>query len=160
MVSGVRKWTWGVAGALTGVVLGAGAAVAAPAAGLGADLAFHGTAVMNGDRVEVKLTPHNDGPSALPDATVRLRWSVALAEEQRLPARCVREDERTVLCGTGALAANGVGERLDVPVRLKEKPSEVTVEIDTAWAGGATDKDRTNDRTKVLVLDTGDAYAF
>ncbi|MEV6053128.1 hypothetical protein [Streptomyces sp. NPDC052107] len=159
-MSGVRKWTWGVTGALAGVVLGAGAAVAAPPAGPEADLDFHGTAVMNGDRVEVKLTPHNGGPAALPDARVRLRWSLALAEEQQLPARCAREDERTVLCGTGALAANGVGEQLDVPVRLKEKPSEVTVEIDTAWGGGAADNDRTNDRMKVLVLDTGDAYAF
>ncbi|MGW1806449.1 hypothetical protein [Streptomyces sp. NPDC002078] len=159
-MSGVRMWTWGAAGALAGVVLGAGGAVAAPAPVPAAGLAFHGTAVMDGDRVEVKLTPHNGGPAALPDATVRLRWSVALAEEQRLPARCAREDARTVLCGTGALAANGVGEQLDVPVRLKEKPSEVTLDVDTVWAGGATDQGRTNDQVKVLVLDTGDAYAF
>jgi hypothetical protein len=52
------------------------------------------------------------------------------------------------------------GERLRVPVRLKERPSEVTLEVDTAWSGGAVDRDRTNDRLKVLVLDTGDAYAF
>ncbi|MGV4988188.1 hypothetical protein ACVB8X_29435 [Streptomyces sp. NRAIS4] len=153
-------WAWGVAGALGGVVLGAGGAVADPAPGTEADLAFHGTAVMNGDTVEVKLTPRDNGPAAVPDATVRLRWSVALAEVQQLPARCVREGERTVVCGTGALDAKGVGEQLDVPVRLKEKPGEVTLEIDTVWDGGAVDKDHTNDVLSVLLLDTGDPYAF
>ncbi|MQY35562.1 hypothetical protein SRB17_35400 [Streptomyces sp. RB17] len=152
--------TWGVAGALAGVVLGAGAAVAAPEPVPEADLAFHGTAVMNGDTVVVRLTPRNSGPAAVPDATVRLRWSVPLAGEQQLPARCAREDDRTVVCGTGRLAASGVGERLDVPVRLKEEPSEVTLEVGAAWVGGTTDRDHANDRMQVLVLDTGDSYAF
>lgn len=153
-------WTWGVAGALAGAVLVPGVAVAAPAPVPEADLAFHGIAVLNGDRVEVKVTPRNNGPAGVTDATVRLRWSVALAEAQQLPARCAREDERTVVCATGPLAANAVGEQLSVPVRLKEKPSEATLETDTAWAGGAVDKNRTNDRQKVLVLNTGDPYAF
>ena len=115
---------------------------------------------MNGDQVEVRLTPHNAGPGTVTDASVRLRWSVPLADAQRLPAACAREDERTVLCGTGALTADGTGEQLRVPVRLRDKPSEVTLEIDTAWLGAAVDNDRSNDRLRVLVLDTGDAYAF
>ncbi|MGW3355719.1 hypothetical protein ACWDFL_09890 [Streptomyces bungoensis] len=77
-------------------------------------------------------------------------------------------------------------------VRLADRPSEVTLEVETAWsgarwtgtgrttgcwcwcwtpgtrtpseppaaAGGAVDRDRSNDRLRVLVLDAGDAYAF
>jgi hypothetical protein len=157
-VSGVRMRMWVVSGVGAAGLLAPVAAVAAPAPE--ADLSFHGTAVMNGDRMEVRLTPSDDGPAAVRDATVRLRWSVALADAQRLPARCAREDERTVVCGTGGLGVDAPGERLRVPVRLKERPSEVTLEVDTAWSGGAVDRDRTNDRLKVLVLDTGDAYAF
>ncbi|AOR37168.1 hypothetical protein BFF78_18630 [Streptomyces fodineus] len=153
-------WMWGVAGALGGVALGAGVAGAAADPAPEADLVFHGTAVMNGDQVEVRLTPRDNGPAAVPDATVRLRWSVDLADAQQLPARCAREDARTVVCGTGALDVKGAGRQLDVPVRLKEKPSQVTVEIGTVWGGGAVDKDHTNDALNVLVLDTGDAYAF
>ncbi|WEO96051.1 hypothetical protein A6P39_019530 [Streptomyces sp. FXJ1.172] len=125
-----------------------------------ADLAFHGTALMDGNTVEVRLMPRNDGPAAVTDASVRLRWSVPLAQAQQLPARCVREDERTVVCATGALAVGAAGQRLRVPVRLRDRPAEVTLEIGTAWSGGAVDKDRSNDRLNVLVLDTGDAYAF
>nr|WP_245238398.1 hypothetical protein [Streptomyces roseochromogenus] len=156
----MRMWTWVVVGACAGVVVVPGAAVAAPAPAPEADLAFHGTVVMAGDRVQVRLTARNNGPAAVPGATVRLRWSVALAEAQQLPARCAREDVRTVVCGTGALAVNGVGERLTVAVRLKGRPSEVRLETDTAWGGGAVDKNRGNDRLRVLVLNTGDAYAF
>ncbi|WP_324614355.1 hypothetical protein [Streptomyces sp. MMG1121] len=134
--------------------------MAAPVPVSEADLAFHGTASMDGGKVEVRLTPRNNGPDAVSDASVRLRWSVPLAPAQQLPARCAREDERTVLCGTGGLAADTTGEQLRVAVRLEEQPSEFTLEIDTAWGGGVVDKDRSNDRLKVLVLDTGDAYAF
>lgn len=133
---------------------------AGAAAGPEADLALHGTATMDGDRMDVRITPYDLGPDPVADAGVRLRWSVPLADAQRLPARCVREDERTVLCGTGALPADGPGQRLRVPVRLRERAAEVTVEVDTVWAGGAADRDRTNDRLSVLVLDTGDTYAF
>ncbi|MGW2491899.1 hypothetical protein ACWCV9_32395 [Streptomyces sp. NPDC001606] len=157
----IRAWGPAVVCGAALVVPGvAGTAAAAPAPVPEADLALHGTAVMDGDQVEVRLTPRNNGPAAVPDATVRLRWSVPLADRQQLPARCAREDERTVVCGTGALAAGAVGEQLRVPVRLREQLSEVTLEVDTAWGGGAVDKDRTNDRLTVLVLDTGDAYAF
>ncbi|MEV5877027.1 hypothetical protein AB0L75_22885 [Streptomyces sp. NPDC052101] len=161
-MSGVRMWTWVVTGACAvgAVVPGAAVADPAPVPAPEADLAFHGVAAMSGDRVEVRLTPRNKGPAAVTGATVRLRWSVALAETQQLPARCVREDERTVVCATGALAVNGAGEPLDVLVRLHERPSEVTLETDTAWGGGTVDKYRSNDRLKVLVLNTGDVYAF
>ncbi|GHI05831.1 hypothetical protein Scel_41520 [Streptomyces cellostaticus] len=137
---------------------GAGPAGAAPVPE--ADLVFHGSAVMDGDRVEVRLTPGDNGPSAVPDASVLLRWSVPLAEAQRLPAGCARTDERTVVCGTGPLAVDEAGEQIKVAVRLKEKPAEVTLEVDTAWNGGVADKNRANDQLKVLVLGTGDAYAF
>ncbi|MEU0006662.1 hypothetical protein ABZ079_20900 [Streptomyces sp. NPDC006314] len=158
MGRGLRLRAWVLSGMCAGAVLAPGIAVAAPVSE--ADLAFHGTAVMTWDQVEVQLTPRNNGPAAIADATVRLRWSVELADGQRLPARCIREDERTVVCGTGALAADAVGELLRVPVRLRERTSEVTLELDTAWSGGVVDKDRTNDRATVLVLATGDAYAF
>ncbi|MFI2203911.1 hypothetical protein ACH47Z_24645 [Streptomyces sp. NPDC020192] len=155
----MRMRVWVVSGVCAGAGLVAGAAaVAAPLPE--ADLAFHGTAQMAGDMVDVRLTPRNNGPAAVTDATVRLRWSVPLAVEQQLPARCAREDERTVVCSTGALAANAVGEQVEVPVRLSQKPSDVTLSVDTAWGGGAVDRDHTNDQVKVLVLDTGDAYAF
>ncbi|MER6036379.1 MULTISPECIES: hypothetical protein [unclassified Streptomyces] len=153
-----RSWVLGACGALLVAGGGAGPAGAVPVPE--ADLALHGSAVMTGDRVEVALTPRNDGPAAAPDASVLLRWSVPLAEVQRLPQGCARTDERTVVCGIGALAPDAVGERLTVAVLLKEHPTEVTLEVDTAWLGGAVDRDRTNDRLKVLVLDTGDAYAF
>ncbi|MEU2064075.1 hypothetical protein [Streptomyces sp. NPDC013455] len=155
---------WVSAGVCAGVVLVPGSTVAAAAAVAApvpeADLALHGTAVMDGDRVEVRLTPRNNGPAEIADATVRLRWSAELADRQELPARCAREDERTVLCGTGVLAADGTGEQLRVPVRLRDRPQEVTLEVDTAWSAGVVDNDRTNDRVKVLVLATGDGYAF
>ncbi|MFE5404394.1 hypothetical protein ACFQ9Z_24200 [Streptomyces sp. NPDC056580] len=153
----VRSWVLGGAcGAL--VVAGAGPAGAVPAPE--ADLTLHGSAVLTGDRVEVSVTPRNAGPAAAPDASVLLRWSVPLAGDQRLPGGCARTDERSVVCGIGALAADEVGERLTVAVRLARRPSEVTLAVDTAWLGGAVDRDRTNDRLTVLVLGTGDAYAF
>ncbi|MYW15532.1 hypothetical protein GT039_08005 [Streptomyces sp. SID2955] len=147
-----------LSGVCAGAVLAPGSAVAVPAPE--ADVTLHGTAVLDGDRVQVRLTPRNEGPAAVADATVRLRWSVPLADGQELPARCVREDERAVLCGTGALAVDAVGEQLRLPVRLRERAPEVTLEIDTVWSAGVLDKDRSNDRMAVLVLATGDPYAF
>ncbi|MFE3636864.1 hypothetical protein [Streptomyces cellostaticus] len=154
----MRSWVLGACGALVvaGGVAGPAGAVPEPEA----DLSLHGNAVMTGDRVEVSLSPRNDGPAAAPDASVLLRWSVPLAQTQQLPPRCARTDERTVVCGIGALGVDEVGERLTVAVRLQGRPSEVTLEVDTAWLGGAVDQDRTNDRLRVLVLDTGDPYAF
>jgi hypothetical protein len=149
---------WVLSGVCAGAVLVPGSAVAAPAPE--ADVTLHGTAVMDGDQVEVRLTPRNEGAAAVADATVRLRWSVALADEQELPARCVREDERAVLCGTGALAVDAAGEQLRLPVRLRERTPEVTLEVSTVWSPGVPDGTRSDDRTEVLVLATGDPYAF
>ncbi|MBW8801049.1 MAG: hypothetical protein JF597_48135 [Streptomyces sp.] len=34
------------------------------------------------------------------------------------------------------------------------------MEIDTVWKGGTVDRNRENDRQRVLVLDSGDEYYF
>ena len=65
-----------------------------------------------------------------------------------------------VLCRIGALGADDLGERIDLRVRLRDTPSEALLEIDTVWSGGAVDRNRQNDRQRVLVLDTGDEYYF
>ncbi|MFC8431518.1 hypothetical protein [Streptomyces sp. NPDC057253] len=153
-------------------VCGAGAAVAAAVAVLGgggaavagdraeADLAYHGVAVMSGGRMDLRFTPRNHGPEAVPDATVRLRWSEPLEDRQVLPDGCAREAERVVVCRVGALGADSVGERVELRVRLLGVPSEVLLEIDTVWDGGTVDLNRANDRQRVLVLDSGDEYYF
>ncbi|MFF9214030.1 MULTISPECIES: hypothetical protein [unclassified Streptomyces] len=126
-----------------------------------ADLAYHGSAELRRGRIRVELTPRNHGPSAVPEAAVRLRWSVPPAQEaQRLPDGCVRTGERDVVCRTGALAAGEVGERITLDLRLRGRPAEVRLEIGTLWGGGVADHNRANDRHEVLVLDTGDAYSF
>jgi hypothetical protein len=53
-----------------------------------------------------------------------------------------------------------VGERVELRVRLRGVPSEVLLEIDTVWNGGTVDRNRENDRQRVLVLDSGDEYYF
>jgi len=125
-----------------------------------ADLAYHGYVSMAGRSVDVRMTPRNHGPSAVADATVRLRFSVPLADVQWLPESCARAETRGVVCRTGALAANGLGEEIWMTVRLREVSSEVTVEVETVWGGGAVDRNHANDRMRVLALDTGDSYAF
>ncbi|MFF3940644.1 hypothetical protein [Streptomyces phaeofaciens] len=126
-----------------------------------ADLSYHGFAVMDRGRVEVRLSPRNHGPGDVVDATVRLRWSVPLtAGAQRLPDGCARTGERSVVCRTGPLVAGGTGQRIALGVWLRGAPTEVTLDMDTVWAGGSVDRNRGNDRQQVLVLDTGDTYAF
>ncbi|MDQ0951702.1 hypothetical protein QFZ24_005625 [Streptomyces phaeochromogenes] len=125
-----------------------------------ADLAYHGHLSMTGGRVDLRMTPQNHGPSGVVEATVRLRWSVPLADEQGLPAGCARTEVRTVMCRTGALPADGWGETITMAVRLRGAPSEVSLGIDTVWGGGAVDRNHHNDRQEVLVLDTGDTYVF
>jgi hypothetical protein len=115
---------------------------------------------MAGGQVDVRFTPRNPGPAAVPDATVRLRWSKPLADRQTLPEGCARSGERVVVCRTGALAADEVGERIELRVRLRDASSEVLLELDTVWGGGAVDGNRANDQQRVLVLDTGDTYYF
>ncbi|KQX70746.1 hypothetical protein [Streptomyces sp. Root1310] len=159
------RWMRGLA--VWAAVLAAGAA-AAPARAAGtageateADLSYHGSAVMRGGRVDIGLTPSNHGPADVSDSTVRLRWSVPLAAgAQRLPAGCARTGRQEVVCRTGALAADGPGERIALRVWLRGRPTEVTMAVDTLWGGGAVDRNRSNDRQQVLVLDTGDAYFF
>ena len=151
--------------AVTGLVLGGGGAVAGPREGWGvvpeADLSYHGAAVMEGGRMEVGIVPRNHGPSGVPDSAVRLRWSVPLATGvQRLPGGCVRVGAAEVACRTGALAADSSGERIEVGVRLRGRPEEVVLEVETAWSGGTVDRNRGNDRQRVLVLETGDVYYF
>lgn len=125
-----------------------------------ADLAYHGHLSMTGGRVDLRMTPQNHGPSGVVEATVRLRWSVPLADEQGLPAGCARTEVQTVMCRTGALPADGWGETITMAVRLRGAPSEVSLGIDTVWGGGAVDRNHHNDRQEVLVLDTGDTYVF
>ncbi|WP_390897563.1 hypothetical protein [Streptomyces justiciae] len=125
-----------------------------------ADLAYHGAASMAAGQVDVRFVPRNHGPSAVPDATVRLRWSEPLANRQTLPDGCARSGARVVLCRVGALDADGLGERIELRVRLRGEPSEVLLEMDTVWSGGVVDRNRANDRQRVLVLDTGDSYYF
>ncbi|MFF5183038.1 hypothetical protein ACFY30_04495 [Streptomyces sp. NPDC000345] len=149
--------------AVWGAVAVLGAAWPARAAGDApeADLSYHGVAVLHDGRLDVRLTPRNHGPADVADATVRLRWSVPpAARAPRLPGGCARTGERSVVCRTGALPADGPGERMEAGVWLRGRPAEVTLEIDTVWADGAVDRNRANDRQQVLVLDTGDAYSF
>ncbi|MFE9608264.1 hypothetical protein [Streptomyces sp. NPDC006012] len=145
----------------------AGAADAARGAGTAgaartpeADLAYHGSAVLSGRQIDVRFTPRNHGPSAVPGASVQLRWSVALADRLELPAGCVRTGERVLVCGTGPLAADSFGEQVRLGVTLRDQPAEVTLQLDTVWSGGAVDGNRANDREQVLILATGDPYSF
>jgi hypothetical protein len=148
------------AAALLAAVCGAVGPARAVGGGPEADLAYHGAASLADGRLEVRFTPSNHGPSAVPDATVGLRWSRALADAQSLPAGCARSGPRAVLCRVGALAADDVGERIDLRVRLRGTPSEVLLAFDTVWSGGTVDRNRQNDRQRVLVLATGDEYHF
>lgn len=65
-----------------------------------------------------------------------------------------------VVCRTGPLTADVLGDEIRLKVRLLGEPSEVTLEIDTVWGGGAVDRNHGNDEQRVLVLDTGDSYVF
>ncbi|WP_458245073.1 hypothetical protein [Streptomyces sp. MAI_2237] len=155
----MRKVLVGLAtlAAVCGAAVPAGAVVTG---GPEADLAYHGAVSMADGTVGVRFTPLNNGPSAAPDVTVRLRWSAALADRQELPEGCVRSGPRVVLCRVGELPADGLGERIALRVRLRAAPSEVLLVLDTVWSGGTVDPNRRNDRQRVLVLDTGDEYYF
>ncbi|MFJ5776439.1 hypothetical protein [Streptomyces sp. NPDC093094] len=149
------------AGAVSGARAVADAAPAASAgAGPEADLAYHGSAGLADGWMRVRFVARNHGPEAVPDATVRLRWSVPPADRQELPQGCARSGVRAVVCRTGALPADGLGEPVELAVRLRGTPTEAFLELDTLWGGGAVDRNRDNDRQRVLVLDTGDTYFF
>ncbi|MEU0454661.1 hypothetical protein ABZ322_16910 [Streptomyces sp. NPDC006129] len=166
-----RGLAWGAA--VAGLVVGAAVPAAAGAVGSAgggaaaaggavpeADLAYHGFAVMSAGLVDLAFTPRNHGPAAVADATVRLRWSAPLIDRQELPEGCARSGRQVVLCRTGVLPADGAGERIGLRVRVLGAPSELVVELETVWGGGAVDRHRGNDRQRVLVLDTGDPYHF
>ncbi|MBC9718680.1 hypothetical protein H9Y04_39760 [Streptomyces sp. TRM66268-LWL] len=134
--------------------------VPAEAAAPEADVAYHGYASLWEGRLGIWLTPQNHGPVGVTEATVRLRYSVPLANDQRLPERCLRAGQRVVLCSTGEIKAGSWSEEIALDIRLKGAPSEATVQIDTLWNGGVSDRNVNNNRHKVLTLDTGDSYFF
>ncbi|MER5762060.1 hypothetical protein [Streptomyces sp. NPDC002082] len=132
----------------------------AGAAGPEADVAYHGRVALDGGRLRILLVPENEGPSALPNATVRLRLSADLANRQELAEGCARAGLREVVCETGELPLHGRGRHIGLVLRLKEPAAEVVVRVDTWWNGGATDRNHANNEHVVLALDTGDTYAF
>lgn len=133
-----------------------------PSAGVGpeADVAYHGRVALAGSQLRILLVPQNDGPAALPNATVRLRLSADLADRQRLAEGCARAGLREVVCETGPLPLHGRGRHIGLALALRERAPEVVVQVDTWWNGGATDRNHINNDHVVLALDTGDAYAF
>jgi len=149
--------------AVVTAVGGVAPAAGAPGAVRGAEagLAYHGSAGIVGDRVDVRVTPHNQGAASVPDSVVRIRWSQPLEEGQLLPARCAPEGDRAVRCRVGPLGAHDTGERIGLRVRLREAPTEVLLEFDPVGSDGTVDESRAAaERQRVLVLDTGDTYYF
>lgn len=144
-----------------GSAVGVGGAGSARAwAGPEADVAYHGRVALAHGRLRILLVPENEGPSALANATVRLRLSADLADRQELPGGCARAGLREVVCETGELPPHGRGRHIGLSLELKDRAAEVVVRIDTWWNGGATDRNHTNNEHVVLALDTGDTYAF
>lgn len=136
-----------------------GSAQASVADGPEADVAYHGRVALSGARLRIWLVPENDGPAALPNATLRVRLSADLADRQRLSEGCARAGSREVVCETGPLPLHGRGG-VALLLELREPAPEVAVRVDTWWNGGATDRNHTNNEHVVLALDTGDTYAF
>ncbi|MFF9983894.1 hypothetical protein [Streptomyces erythrochromogenes] len=148
-------------------LLAFGAGVPGPAqawgsgwAGPEADVSYHGRVALSGSQLRVWLVPENDGPAALPNATLRVRLSADLADRQQLAEGCARAGLREVVCETGPLPLHGRGRHVGLALELREPAAEVVVRVDTWWNGGATDRNRANNDHVVLALDTGDAYAF
>ncbi|MFE5806867.1 hypothetical protein [Streptomyces sp. NPDC056491] len=125
-----------------------------------ADVAYHGRVVLAGARLRIWMVPENNGPAALPNATVRVRLSAELADRQELAGGCARAGVREVVCETGRLPLHGRGRHIGLLLELREPSPEVVVRVDTWWNGGATDRNHANNEHVVLALDTGDAYAF
>ncbi|MFF2526368.1 hypothetical protein [Streptomyces liangshanensis] len=143
----------------TGAPGTAGAAAPAPIAPE-ADLAHHGQVVLGDGQLHVWVGSENHGPSGLPDATVRLDFSVPLAPGQEVPPVCLWGGDRTVLCRTGELRAGGRARGVALGLRTLGTPAEVVVDVDTAWNGGASDRNPENNRHRVLAPATGDPYVF
>ncbi|MFD9488532.1 hypothetical protein ACFWBX_32120 [Streptomyces sp. NPDC059991] len=125
-----------------------------------ADLAYHGHVSLWGGRVGVWVEPSNHGPAAVPDATVRLRFSAPLSGAEQLPPGCLRGSPETVLCSTGAMRAAGAGREIALDLRVAGSPAEVVVNINTSWSGGAGDRNPDNNTHRVLAPATGDKYAY
>ncbi|MFF5704654.1 hypothetical protein ACFY7H_19430 [Streptomyces sp. NPDC012794] len=147
-----------VAGLL--VLYGAGPADARSDPDAEADVAYHGRVRLAHGQLKVWMVPRNEGPGAVPNATVRVRLSADLADAQEPAGGCARVGRREVACETGALPRHGRGRHIVLLLGLRERPAEVAVRIDTLWDGGAADRDRANNEHVVLALDTGDTYAF
>ena len=158
----MRKSLLVVVSAMSVVVLatGAGAADGPGAIAPEADLAHHGRMSLWGGELGVRVASENHGPSAVADATVRLDFSVGLVRGQELPANCLWDGDRTVLCRTGQLRAVGRGDETVIGLRTVGDPDEAVVQIDTVWNGGASDRNPDNNRHRVLVPATGDPYAY
>lgn len=148
-----------VVAGLVGLLVAPGAQAGAWA-GPEADVAYHGRVALAEARLRIWLVPENDGPAALPNATLRLRLSVDLADRQELAGGCARAGLREVVCETGPMPLRGRGRHIGMVLGLREPASEVVVRVDTWWNGGAMDRNLTNNEHVVLALDTGDAYAF
>ncbi|MET9962978.1 hypothetical protein ABZ128_28590 [Streptomyces sp. NPDC006326] len=125
-----------------------------------ADVAYHGRVSLSQGQLRVWLVPQNEGPSAVPNATLRIRLSADLADRQQLAEGCARAGLRQVVCETGAMPLRGRGRHIGLLLRLRERVPEVVVRIDTWWDGGAADRNLSNNEPAVLALDTGDTYAF
>ncbi|MFD7898037.1 hypothetical protein [Streptomyces sp. NPDC059743] len=125
-----------------------------------ADLAHHGHVSLRNGELTLRLQTENHGPSQLTDATVRLDFSVPLPPGQPLPPGCLWSGDRVALCRTGHLRAGGRGPETTVDLRTDGRPDEVVVRIDTAWNGGASDRNSENHQHRVPAPDTGDKYVF
>ncbi|MFE7774431.1 hypothetical protein ACFU5O_11090 [Streptomyces sp. NPDC057445] len=125
-----------------------------------ADVAHHGYVSLWDGRVAVWLESDNHGPSPVSDATVRLIFSVPPTGGGPLPSACLWGGDRVVLCRTGALRAGSTGKGIMLDLRVAGRPSEIVMDVATAWNGGAVDINHANDEHAVLVPATGDGYVF
>ncbi|WP_228447110.1 hypothetical protein [Streptomyces paludis] len=125
-----------------------------------ADLSHHGHVSLWQGRLTLRLESGNHGPAKVPEATVRLDLSAAPAAGQALPDHCLWGGDRVVLCRTGQLRPAGRARETAFELAMTGDPAEVVVRIDTAWNGGASDRNPENQRHRVLVPATGDLYAF
>ncbi|MFI5621534.1 hypothetical protein [Streptomyces sp. NPDC051567] len=157
--AGTPAWAGPVRGPVPGSGSG-GSAGPRVVAGPEADVSYHGRVALARGTLRILLLPENDGPAALPNATVRLRLSADLADRQELAPGCARAGHREVVCETGPLPSQGRGRHIGIALDLRERVPEVVVRVDTWWNGGATDRDRANNEHVVLALDTGDPYTF
>ncbi|MEK8143772.1 hypothetical protein NKH18_22545 [Streptomyces sp. M10(2022)] len=124
-----------------------------------ADVSHHGHVSLSGDRLGIWLRSTNRGRRAWPTrpygCASRRRWPRAGAAGRLHPGA-----ERAVLCETGALGVDGEIRRTELALRIKGRPAEVVVRVDTVWNGGASDRNQENNTHQVRATATGDAYVF